>query len=116
MTFFGANARAWERLDPRVRAFLEREFAALEDRMWQQARLDVEDGVNCNAGRQPCREGIVATPAMTVVPLSTEDNRRAQQILRDRVLGDWARRCGAACVGEWNATVGQVVGVQANVR
>lgn len=115
MTFFGANARAWDRLDPRVRAFLERELAALEDRMWQQARQDVEDGVNCNAGRQPCRDGIVANPAMTVVALSAEDNTRAQQILRDRVLGDWARRCGAACVREWNATVGQVVGVQANV-
>jgi TRAP-type C4-dicarboxylate transport system substrate-binding protein len=115
MTFFGANQRAWDRLDPRVRGFLERELAALEDRMWQQAGQDVDDGINCNAGRQPCRDGIVASPAMTIVPLSPEDNRRAQQILGERVLADWARRCGAACVREWNQTVGQVVGVQAPV-
>jgi TRAP-type C4-dicarboxylate transport system substrate-binding protein len=116
MTFFGANQRAWDRLDARVRAFLEREMASLEDRMWAQAKADVEDGVNCNAGRQPCRDGILANPPMTVVPLADQDRSRSQQILRERVLAAWSQRCGAACAREWNATVGQVVGVEAPVR
>ena len=115
MTFFGANLRSWERLPAAVRAFLEPEFAALEDRMWAQAKADVDDGINCNAGRQPCRDGIVAAPPMTLVPVAESDKARAQALLRDRVLVDWARRCGAACVREWNATVGPVAGVQAAI-
>lgn len=113
MTFFGANLRAWERLDPRVRAFLEPEFAALEGRMWAQAKADVEDGINCNAGRQPCNDGIMATPPMTLVAVSEADKARAQALLRERVLREWARRCGSACVREWNATVGKLVGIEA---
>lgn len=115
MTFFGANLRAWDRLDARTRAFLEAEFAALETRMWAQAKADVEDGIACNTGRGQCRDGIVATPPMTPVPVAEADRARAQALLRERVLTDWARRCGAACVREWNATVGTVVGVQAAV-
>ncbi|WP_144183265.1 TRAP transporter substrate-binding protein [Elioraea rosea] len=115
MTFFGANLRAWERLDPRTRAFLEAEFAALETRMWAQAKADVEDGIACNTARGQCRDGIVASPPMTPVAVSEDDRSRAQALLRDRVLTDWARRCGAACVREWNSTVGAVVGVEARM-
>ena len=47
-------------------------------------------------------------------PGRTDDDRKlAQQILRENVLAAWAERCGSECAREWNATVGQVVGVEA---
>lgn len=115
MTFFAANQDSWERLGPEVQAFLTEEFAGLEDRMWAQARADVQDGINCNTGRGECKEGIPAKPPMTLVELSADDRERAQAILRESVLPAWAERCGSECAREWNETVGQVVGVEAPV-
>ncbi|MDX6750412.1 TRAP transporter substrate-binding protein [Geminicoccaceae bacterium 1502E] len=116
MTFFGANLQNWNRLDPKVRDFLETEFEDLEDRMWAQAKADVQDGLNCNTGEGECVDGIVASPPMTLVAVSDEDRTLGQKILRERVLAGWAERCGAECAKEWNATVGKVAGVEAPVQ
>jgi TRAP-type transport system periplasmic protein len=116
MTFFGANTRSWARLDEKTRTFLEQQFKELEDRMWAQAGSDIQDGTNCNTGKEPCKDGIKASPAMTFVPVSDADRAAAQKVLRERVLPDWAKRCGAECVAQWNATVGKVAGVEASAQ
>ena len=116
MTFFAANLQSWERLGPAAQEFLTTEFAGLEDRMWAQAKADVEDGINCNTGQGTCKEGIPAEPPMTLVSVSDADRELAQKLLRERVLAAWAERCGAECIEEWNATVGQIVGVEAPVN
>jgi hypothetical protein len=36
-----------------------------------------------------------------------------QKVLKDFVLKNWAARCSAECVSNWNATVAKVVGVKA---
>lgn len=113
MIFLGANLKNWEALDPSVRAFLEPELEQLEDRMWKQAAADVQDGINCNTGLGACNDGIEANPAMKLVEVSDADRAEAQKLLRDRVLRDWAQRCGAACAQQWNETVGKVVGLEA---
>lgn len=113
MTFFGANLDNWQKLDPKVREFLEKEFVDLENRMWAQATADVQDGINCNTGLGKCKDGIPAKPLMTLVEVSEQDRAAAQKILRDRVLKGWAERCGPECAKTWNETVGQVVGVRA---
>lgn len=113
MTFFAANNESWARLDPPTQAFLLEEFAGLEDRMWAQAGADVQDGINCNIGEGTCTDGIPAEPPMTLVELSADDRTQAQAILKDHVLPAWAERCGSDCARQWNATVGQVVGVEA---
>ena len=33
-----------------------------------------------------------------------------------RVLAGWAKRCGAECAGEWNNTVGKVLGLKASAN
>jgi len=116
MTFFAANKDSWERFDPAVQTFLLDEFAGLEDRMWAQAKADVEDGMNCNTGLGECKEGIPAEPPMTLVELSADDREKAQAILRDHVVRAWAERCGGDCAQAWNETVGAVVGVEAPVN
>ena len=113
MTFFGANSRNWARLDEKTRSFLEAQFKELEDRMWAQAESDIIDGANCNTGRGPCKDGIQANPKMTYVEATEADRVAAQKVLRERVLPDWAQRCGAECVTQWNATVGKVTGLEA---
>jgi hypothetical protein len=113
MTFFGANQRNWERLDPRTREFIEKQFVDLENRMWAQAEADIQDGINCNTAKGECKDGIVANPPMTLVYVSDADRVEAQKILRGRVLSEWARRCGADCARQWNETVGKIVGVEA---
>lgn len=113
MTFFGANLRNWSRLDEKTRTFLEKQFAELENRMWAQAESDIQDGVNCNAGTGRCKDGIAANPKMTLISVTEADRAGAQKILRERVLPDWASRCGAECVAQWNASVGKVVGIEA---
>jgi hypothetical protein len=81
--------------------------------MWAQAGADVQDGINCNIGEGTCKDGIPAEPPMTLVELSADDRTQAQAILKDHVLPAWAERCGSDCAKQWNATVGQVVGVEA---
>jgi TRAP-type C4-dicarboxylate transport system substrate-binding protein len=115
MTFFGANLANWNKLDPKVRELLEKELAGMENRQWEQAKADIQDGINCNTAKGTCKDGIVASPAMTLVQVSEDDRKAAQKILRERVLVDWARRCGAECVKQWNETVGKIAGVEAPV-
>ena len=113
MTFFGANQRNWERIPAATRTFLEKEFADLENRMWAQAKADIQDGINCNTAKAECKDGIPANPPMTLVDVSAEDRQQGQKILRERVLVEWARRCGAECAAQWNETVGRIAGVEA---
>lgn len=116
MTFFGANTKSWAALDSKTRDFLEKEFAAMEDRMWAQAKADIQDGIACNAGQQPCKDGIPANPAMTVVQVADADKAEAQRVLRERVLSEWAKRCGTACAKEWTESVGKIVGLAADAK
>ncbi len=115
MTFFGANLKRWQSLDPSVRTFLEKEFADMEEREWAQAGADVQDGINCDTGKGTCKDGIEAKPPMTLVPVSDADHAAAQKLVSEKVLAGWAARCGADCAKEWNATVGKVAGVSAPV-
>ena len=113
MTFLGMNMQTWGRFDASTQAFLEKEFAAYEDRAWAQAKSDVEDGINCNTAKGECKDGVVATTPMTLVTVSEQDRGIAAKTVRERVLPDWAGRCGADCVKEWNETVGKIVGFEA---
>jgi TRAP-type transport system periplasmic protein len=73
MTFFGANLNSWKKLDEKTRTFLEQQFAEMEGRMWAQAGSDIQDGVNCNTGSGPCKDGIEANPKMKFVNVSDAD-------------------------------------------
>lgn len=116
MTFLGMNMDSWRRLGAKTQAFFEKEFVSYEDRAWAQAKSDVQDGINCDTAKGVCKDGIVANPPMTLVPVSSQDRVTAAKIVRDDVLSDWASRCGADCVREWNDTVGKIVGIQATAK
>lgn len=108
---FAANAVAWGRLDPKVRDFLTRQLVSLEQKIWDNAEYETEQGIACNVGRADCKLGTRAS--MTLVPVAPGDVALVRQILRDVILPHWAERCGAECVAEWNLTVGANVDLRA---
>jgi len=105
------NLKRWNSLDPKVRAFIEKEIVGLEDRIWKAAAEETEQGYICNAGKDGCTMGTKAN--MTVVPVSEADKALLNKALQEVVLPKWAGRCQGDCVPTWNDTVGKVVGLTA---
>jgi TRAP-type C4-dicarboxylate transport system substrate-binding protein len=110
INYQGVNLDSWNNFPPEVRAFFEEQFAAFEDKMWDTAGEAVADAENCNFGKEPCELGKMAS--MTLVPISDADKEKHAQMMQDVVLVEWAKRCGKECAAEWNATVGEVVGLE----
>ncbi len=106
------NLKRWNSLDPKVRTFLEKEIAGLEDRIWKAAAEETTQGYLCNAGKDGCTMGTKAK--MTVVPVSDADRALLAKQLTEVVLPKWAARCQGDCVENWNTTVGKAVGLTAD--
>lgn len=108
------NVRTWEKLDPKVRGFLQAEIAALEDRIWKAMEAETQMGFDCNTGKDACTAGTKAK--MTLVPVSAGDRDLLKKVLAETVVPKWAARCPGDCVPEWNRTVGAIVGIQAKTN
>lgn len=104
------NLTVWNKLPPAVQAFLTKEMKISEEGMWNTIREATAQGINCNIGKEPCTLGKMAH--MTAVPISDEDRVRYKSLVESAVLTGWAKRCGAECAKEWNATVGKALGLQ----
>jgi len=111
VSFYAVNLARWNGLDPKVRAFLQQQIADFEDEIWKFTAEENKDGINCNVGRDPCKFGVKA--GMKLVELSAGDQPALARVMREVVVPAWAKRCGAACAKEWNATVGKVVDISA---
>jgi hypothetical protein len=112
-TFAAINLKTWDRLSAEAQDLLTQEFAAFENRAWDETIKEDEMGIICNTNVGDCTEGDPGS-MKKVVP-SEADLKVRETILHDFVLKRWAERCGAECVKEWNATVGAVVGIEAPV-
>lgn len=116
MTFFAANLDTWNRLGADTQAFLTEEFGKMENRQWEQAMADIQDGINCNTGQGECKDGIAAEKPMKLVELSDADKSKLQEFAVAGVLAGWAERCSSDCVSDWNSSVGDIIGVEAPVE
>lgn len=106
---FVMNAKKWESLPESVRAFLQAQVKGLEDEIWALNRREHQIGLDCTTGKE-CPLGKPVTMTATQPPES--DKEALRKALRESVLPKWAKRCGEACVKEWNATVGAVAGIR----
>ena len=113
-SFVVINKRRWEGLDKPTQDFLAAEFAEFEDKAWAGMKENDQQGFDCNTGNGPCRFG--KAEDMTLVEPSEADQAQIKNVVENNVLASWAKRCGADCVKEWNATIGKVVGLQAPVN
>lgn len=111
LAIFGANRTAWQALPTDLRALLSRELPRLEAAIWAESERETANGFACNSGASTCVGG--SRGAMTVVPVSAQDERRRQDILKTTVLPRWVQRCGARCAEVWNQTIGPVRGLVA---
>jgi TRAP-type C4-dicarboxylate transport system substrate-binding protein len=112
-----ANERNWARIDPKAQKFI---VAKLQDimvkRAWKIAEEGTNQGIWCSTGDKRCTWGEkqkVTLYNLTLVPYTDADDAKLKSLVASVALPEFAKRCGKACVAEWNATVGKVVGLTA---
>lgn len=111
ISIFGANRDFWASLPPDVRDMLTSGIADLEKRIWQYAEEDTLRGLACSTGSGEC--GTSLPHAVTLVPISAEDEELRRKLLEDVVLPGWIARCGTLCVTSWNNYLAGVHGITA---
>lgn len=107
----GVSNKAWSRIDPKVRTFLEKEIQNLEDRIWKASEEEIAQGIACNTGVGTCAIGQPAK--MKLIEVSDADRIALAKAVDDVILKKWGERCGKACATEFNETIGKVVSARA---
>lgn len=108
------NLTTWNRLDPKVQAFMIEETKKYEDKMWATIKKATSEADNCNTGKQPCTLGKLGN--VDLIQVSAAEAETHKKLVEGAVLAGWAKRCGPACAKEWNDTVGKALGLSAPVN
>jgi TRAP-type C4-dicarboxylate transport system substrate-binding protein len=111
-TFLAMNMDTWNGLSEDTQQLMMEQIATAEDEIWVAVKEQDQMGMDCNAAG-PCPLGEAG--GMVPVETSEEDQARLKDIVQNYVLKRWAERCGKACAGEWNNTVGEIVGIKAPI-
>ena len=109
--YWAVNMKTWNRLDPKVRTYLEKKFAELKDALWKAALDGAEPAIDCSVGRA-CNFPGLNKYNMTLVKITDADIKLARKVIKEHVLTAWGKRCGLDCVKEWNSTVGKALDIQ----
>ncbi|MEM7567858.1 MAG: TRAP transporter substrate-binding protein [Pseudomonadota bacterium] len=105
------NLEKWESLPEATQTLISEQIASgLEAPAWDAAADALANDIACLTGEGDCTSGEPAS--MTLVEPSEADTARAESVLKEQVLPDWAERAGADYAARWNETVGATVGVQ----
>ncbi|WP_454690403.1 TRAP transporter substrate-binding protein [Achromobacter aloeverae] len=99
------NQKAWDKLDPKVRTFLQTNIFKMVDEIWKAAATQTQEGYDCNTGAAACPFPVKGK--MKLVQPSDEDRALLKKALQEAVLPKWAARCSADCVKRFNETVGK---------
>ena len=109
------NLNTWNKLSPDTRAFLEKQFKALEDKSWKTIEAETEEGVACTTGQGgTCSVG--PPGKLKLVKPSEADLKARDKALNDVVLKSWAKRCGDACAAKWTEIIGKKYGLVAKAN
>lgn len=113
LSFFGANAAAWEALPSDLQVLLRGAIAELEQDIWAAADRETADGLACDTGASTCPAG--HNPSrMKLVPIAAEDEAMRQRLLVETVLPGWIQRCGTDCARLWNQSLAPILGIAAS--
>jgi TRAP-type C4-dicarboxylate transport system substrate-binding protein len=105
------NLDYWNKFSPEEQKKLLAEFRKMEDQMWELADRVNADAMNCNVGKEPCKEGVKF--AMNLVPVTAADEAKIKAAVTATVLPLWKQTCNKVdpkCSDTWNGTVGKVRG------
>ena len=109
--YWAINLDTWNKYPKNLQDFMLKAFKELENRALKVAQMTESEGESCNSGKGNCELGIKSD--VTLVQMSSADKALRKQIISEKVVPNWAKRCGSACAKNWNATVGKVLGVTA---
>lgn len=113
ISYQSVSLKSWNSWDPSIRKFLTAKMKELDTKLWAIGKQANDEGVNCNIGKEPCTLGVKGS--MTLVPVSGADREKLKKITENKILLDWARRCGKECAERWNSTVGKAVGISIQI-
>jgi TRAP-type C4-dicarboxylate transport system substrate-binding protein len=105
------NLDYWNKFTPEQQKKIVAEFKKMEDQMWELADRVNADAMNCNVGKEPCKEGVKF--AMNLVPVTAADEAKIKAAVSATVLPLWKQTCNKVdpkCSETWNGTVGKVRG------
>jgi len=105
------NQKAWDKLDPKVKAFLQENINQLMNQMWDAAVSQTQQGFDCNAGKAACPFPVKGK--MVLVEPSEADRQLLKKLTAEVVVPKWAARCSAQCVADFNATIGKEMNITA---
>lgn len=105
------NTKAWAALDKPTQNFLTAHYDALRKKVYAEVDEETEDAYRCLQGQKPCTSPGPMKNPLTVTALSATDKKEVADIVKDKILPSWAKRCGAECTAEWNKTVGKSLGI-----
>jgi TRAP-type C4-dicarboxylate transport system substrate-binding protein len=107
------NLNYWKKFSPEQQQKLTAAFKKMEDQMWTLAETVNDDAVNCNVGKDPCKEGVKFK--MQLVAVTPDDEKRVRAATTAAVLPLWKQTCNKVdpkCTETWNATVGRTRGLK----
>ncbi|MCJ8501521.1 TRAP transporter substrate-binding protein [Desulfatitalea alkaliphila] len=105
------SLKTWERFTPEQQTKLQQLIKdRLETPAWEVTARETVEGIECLGGGE-CPHGRPGN--LEILALSEADKARSNQILLENVLPAWAGKVPPEVVQKWNATIGEVVGLQA---
>ncbi len=110
-TFTAINMDTWKDLNADTQKLIMSEAKKMEDEAWAFTKTLDQKGMDCNAAG-PCDKG--KPGGMIPITPAAADQALLKKIAKEVVVKRWAKRCGAKCTAEWNATIGKVVGITAS--
>jgi TRAP-type C4-dicarboxylate transport system substrate-binding protein len=105
------NLNYWKKFSPEQQQKIAAAFRKMEDQMWELAERVNDDAVNCNVGKEPCKEGVKFK--MQLVEVSPADSNKIKSAVTAAVLPLWKQTCNKVdpkCTATWNGTVGKTRG------
>jgi TRAP-type C4-dicarboxylate transport system substrate-binding protein len=105
------NQKAWDKLDPKVRTFLQDNVKTLVNDIWDAAARQTQEGYDCNTGAVACPYPVKGK--MKLVQPTDADRALLKRVTQEAVLPKWAARCSAQCVTSFNETIGKTLGITA---
>lgn len=107
------NLDYWNKFSPAAQKSLLAQFKKMEDEMWSLAERANGDAMNCNVGKDPCKDGTLFK--MTLVPVTPADEKKVKDAVTKVVLPIWKASCNRIdpqCSDTWNSTVGKARGLR----
>lgn len=101
----------WNRLTKEQQSKLEALIhEKLEAPAWEVTERETVEGVQCLTGEE-CPHGDAAK--LGLIPVTEQAQQTSYTLLRNNVLPAWSGKVKPEVIQEWNATIGQAVGVTA---